>query len=1210
MKHLSIFLLCFLITKSVFPQVQLIKDINQTVDYSSNGINASEIVELNNIAYFSANDTLLNYELWATDGTPQGTYLAVDINPGGSGSYPKNITNCNGMLYFSARSSQYGRELYRSDGTASGTIRISDINLDDKDSNPDKFTFHQGSVYFTAYDQTYKYQLWKTDGTSNGTVRITSLPQTSSYYSDFIKELTSCGNYLFFTSGGKLYRTDGTSSGTQMISVGSNTSSSYSLFDFNNTLYFVNNNFLFRATGSSNIATGGISTKTIPVMAEYKCFAELNNELYFLAINSWYDNNYKLYKFNGASVSMVKSGLDKIEFPIFSSANNIYWLAEDTYGNSLMKSDGTNAGTIKAGSSSIDDMNLYHATNNKLYYGYTSNYHGKLKVFDETNSTDSFISVSGGVSNPDRKTAYIDSNFVFINNGILYKVNDSITQSGRILQNQTFTESGFDTYDPDFVVLNNKVLFQANSGTPFKEELWITDGTSSGTQMVKDINTQIGSKPCLLTKVGNDVYFYARSGNHDHSYKLHKTLGTSSTTVSMGLPSTEPLFMVEFNGILVIGFNGSGAYLKTYNTNTGVFDYMGLGGNFLSGQSIDVIHGNTFYITTSAKVYKCNTNLSSSITLSNSFAITIKPYNNGVIFTQQLSNTKEVVVYSDPTLSNTTSYIIPNIVLSQDVALLGNELLYVGDDGGTSTMGAELWKINLLTGSHSLVKDIQPGYQSSIWGTKFCLFNNHLYFKGYDQNGYGCIFKSDGTSTGTQVFLNSNSSNNIFGFNDIFEFNGELFFTLRNGFYKSDGTIQGIKLLSNNSGMMGGYFFPDMNNKNFNFFGSKGLFLYSTSKDTILKLCDVIQQSGTNFGVPKSMGSYFLFVYESNKYGKELCRIDIENKIDIQIQDTNVCDILTVHLSTLIENPITYYFMVSTDSSFTIADTIQSLVLNGDSVIHMNVSHLTHQVAYYLKVSDGNAEKLASRSFILRDVYPNVTFSFNNGAPICDGDSLYNLNGGLPVGGDYLGYAVSNNQLDLSLLSPGDHEVSYYYTDVNYCPTLVKDTFKVLPIPSLDLGSDTTICNDQSLLLNTGSNLHTTWNDGSILNIVTVDSTGIGVGAKSIWCQVMDNNGCIAMDSIVITFQNCTGIEDLDYNDLIEVYPNPTSGMVNISFKTSFKELTVEILSIDGKLLQSNKHHHNCSNSSIVDLSFYDKGIYFIRFSIDEKVNVVKLIKH
>jgi ELWxxDGT repeat protein len=56
----------------------LVKDIRQGTTSSFFG----NMVELNGIVYFTADDGIYGYEFWKTDGTEAGTVLVKDIYPG------------------------------------------------------------------------------------------------------------------------------------------------------------------------------------------------------------------------------------------------------------------------------------------------------------------------------------------------------------------------------------------------------------------------------------------------------------------------------------------------------------------------------------------------------------------------------------------------------------------------------------------------------------------------------------------------------------------------------------------------------------------------------------------------------------------------------------------------------------------------------------------------------------------------------------------------------------------------------------------------------------------------------------------------------------------------------------------------------------------------------------------------------------------------
>lgn len=62
--------------------------------------------------------------------------------------------------------------------------------------------------------------------------------------------------------------------------------------------------------------------------------------------------------------------------------------------------------------------------------------------------------------------------------------------------------------------VGNNLLFVANDVTTNGEELWISDGTTDGTTLLKDINPGIASSaPSALTNVNGIVLFAATDGS-------------------------------------------------------------------------------------------------------------------------------------------------------------------------------------------------------------------------------------------------------------------------------------------------------------------------------------------------------------------------------------------------------------------------------------------------------------------------------------------------------------------------------------------------------------------------------------------------------------------------------------------------------------------------------------------------------------------------
>ncbi|MFH1322112.1 MAG: FG-GAP-like repeat-containing protein [Bacteroidota bacterium] len=113
---------------------------------------------------------------------------------------------------------------------------------------------------------------------------------------------------------------------------------------------------------------------------------------------------------------------------------------------------------------------------------------------------------------------------------------------------------------------------------------------------------------------------------------------------------------------------------------------------------------------------------------------------------------------------------------------------------------------------------------------------------------------------------------------------------------------------------------------------------------------------------------------------------------------------------------------------------------------------------------------------------------------------------------------------------------TYYdsLTSVDGCDSVRSTVLIVNPLPVVDLGADTTICNGCSLTLDAGSGFTSySWSTGDTTQTITVNTT------DTYSVTVIDNNGCSANDMVMVTVSaagplanvsgidvNCNGICD------------------------------------------------------------------------------------
>ena len=93
-------------------------------------------------------------------------------------------------------------------------------------------------------------------------------------------------------------------------------------------------------------------------------------------------------------------------------------------------------------------------------------------------------------------------------------------------------------------------------------------------------------------------------------------------------------------------------------------------------------------------------------------------------------------------------------------------------------------------------------------------------------------------------------------------------------------------------------------------------------------------------------------------------------------------------------------------------------------------------------------------------------------------------------------------------------------------------------------------------------------------------------------------------DEYVLTIASGTGIDDL-FGTNLQVYPNPTSGLISISLKNNVSEVRVEITDVIGKAVIIKTLSDSKTD---IDLSGYAKGVYFIKLSNGEETVTRKIV--
>jgi ELWxxDGT repeat protein len=197
----------------------LIKDIN-TIPIPE-GSSPQGYVSVGGLTFFTASDGDTGAELWRTDGTLAGTFQIVDACPGECGGNPVVVAHNERSVFFQAFGRGFGPvDLWVTDGSPAGTVRLAGPLLIPDSGRRSVWISSQEVLYFVANDLVAGFELWRSDGTPAGTFQVTDLQP--GFAGSEPGELTELDGRLVFRAddgerGPALWTSDGTAAGTRLV---------------------------------------------------------------------------------------------------------------------------------------------------------------------------------------------------------------------------------------------------------------------------------------------------------------------------------------------------------------------------------------------------------------------------------------------------------------------------------------------------------------------------------------------------------------------------------------------------------------------------------------------------------------------------------------------------------------------------------------------------------------------------------------------------------------------------------------------------------------------------------------------------------------------------------------------------------------------------------------------------------------------------------
>lgn len=270
----------------------------------------------------------------------------------------------------------------------------------------------------------------------------------------------------------------------------------------------------------------------------------------------------------------------------------------------------------------------------------------------------------------------------------------------------------------------------------------------------------------------------------------------------------------------------------------------------------------------------------------------------------------------------------------------------------------------------------------------------------------------------------------------------------------------------------------------------------------------------------------------------------------------------------------------------------------------------------------GYGQPVSSNVTLTISAVPTVTAGTDN--HICAG-STFELTEPQAVNNLSLAWSTSGDGTfnDVSVINPvytpgqqditlGSVQLSVLNTPSTPClPVSDTMTLSIKALPQVNLGPDSVLCGDMNIVLDATIPDGETysWSNGATTPVITVDSTGIGIGSRDFTVDITDIYGCTTSDVVTIGFKSCTGITDMKGLGF-SCYPNPASDNITLAFSSKIlQNLSIRILSQSGSVVYTDRVNVSGASIKIVDLSKLANGNYIIEISNGTGKIIEKIVK-
>ena len=727
------------------------------------------------------------------------------------------------QAYFVVEGGQLERpgQLWRTDGTAESTVMVTDRVRTSNDDPIQQMAAVGEELYFTGEDRKHGVELWRTDGTDQGTALVADLhPGTgNSYPSDIVAlDDTTLFWARFPAAACGLWRTDGTPAGTLMIR---------SIRDFGirppdmnycpnpDVAMRVGDDLLLsisrghrRLWRSDGTAEGTALVHAFPRKSITEWVQAADGRVYFAADDG--EHGSELWRTDGTAsgtelvADVARGPASANPEPVAAGGGAIYFLADAPRGGrALWVTDGTAPGTSLVKKLAANWSYGFEAGDESLYFWADDGRHGsELWRSDGTPQGTRMVRDIA----PGRKSAgpmgYTE--IITIGDLAIFAANDRAhgtelwASDGTHGGTQMLADIGPGTggVGPGWAKpLDGLVLFSADDGRHGRE-LWRSDGTPEGTELVRDIGVSMASVEVFgATAVGEDLaYLGSRDGRGAPLTWIDGATGQARQLAN--ITRGEISYEVASLGAEIV-FAGAST---RHGAEPWVSDGTRPGTRML--KDIDRGRASDFCATRAGcGTHPADSGPDSFVTIGEVTYFTAGDESRG----RELWRTD-----GTPAGTRLVKDIGPGRksgVQGRALAGVGDVLYFAADDG---RHGSELWRSDGTTAGTRMVKDIGPGWSVAWWDAPVPSGSGDLVYFRAETNKTGLeLWVTDGTAAGTNLVKDIRPGPKASKPEDLTAVGDLLYFTAADGthgreLWRTDGTAEGTALVADLASGKGG----------------------------------------------------------------------------------------------------------------------------------------------------------------------------------------------------------------------------------------------------------------------------------------------------------------------------------------------------------------------------------------------------------------------